>query len=233
MAVPATTGQLREKLFEMEIGDYIMCRALRGSTIALTSIYYLGDVPVSSSTEIPYSGLGSTAGVSGLFYFVKVDKGVLIADRVIFNSITWDQINSKKWIEGEIFESGVIRSLSGGALYSDSNGKKSNADLGFGAFPSVNEWDKYIIKFPTSMMLSDKKLDDIFHYLSNYTWCKETPIYGTWKDSTGNTTTSASNTQRVGRGSNTRVQWGNINYAASSGSYATWGFRPVFEYKEV
>ncbi|WP_339303211.1 hypothetical protein [Paenibacillus sp. FSL R5-0519] len=233
MAVPATTGQLRERVEDMEIGDYIKCGAVRGSTIALTTVYNFGSGAPANSGEIPLAGLGTTAGVGGTFYFIKVDKGLLISDRMIFNSITWDQLNSKNWIEGVTFESGSIRSLSGGVLYADSSGNKSNTDLGFGAFPAINEWDKYLINFPVAKILSGKSLDDVFHHLSNYSWCKETPNYGTWRDKAGNSTTTASNNQRIGRGSNTRAQWSDINYSASGGSYATWGFRPLFEYREV
>ena len=153
MPVPATTGQLRNKISDMEVGDY--CTCMRTSlTLALTKIYNFGS---GSTSEIPLAGLNTTAGVSGSFYFVKVDKGLLVADRVVFNTISWDQLNLVKWIEGVDFESiGIIRSLTGGALYADSNGNKSNADLGFGAWPTINEWDKYLMNFPKSKILSGK-----------------------------------------------------------------------------
>ncbi|WP_127544351.1 hypothetical protein [Paenibacillus amylolyticus] len=232
MAVPATIGQLREKLFEMEIGDYIVWKYDN-----TTSGYIFGG-STTGYTEIPLTGNPlASMPLKYFWYAIKVDKGLLIADRVVSNTTTWDWLNSNKFVESSpriISEtSGVVRCPSGGVAYADANGNKSNTDLGFGAFPTINEWDKNIINFPVTNIISGKKLDDIFHYLDNYTWCKETPISGTWKDKAGNSTTSASNTQRVGRGSNTRAQWGDINYNASSSSSATWGFRPVFEYREV
>lgn len=232
MTAPATTGQLREKLSDMEIGDYIVWKY--DNTI---SGYIFGG-STAGYTDIPLTGNPiASMPLKYFWYAIKVDKGLLIADRVVSNTTTWDWLNSNKFVEGSpriISEtSGVVRCPSGGVAYADASGNKSNADLGFGAFPPINEWDKYIIKFPTNKIVTGENLDGVFHHLNNYTWCKETPIYGTWKDSAGNTTTSASSSQRIGRGSNTRAQWSDINYAASSGSYATWGFRPVFEYKEV
>lgn len=228
MPVPATTGQLRSNIRDMEIGDYIY-----GSYTSASS-YFIGSNQGTTETNLT----GKTGDITGFWYFIKVNKGLLISDRVVWHSTSWDAINAAKLIEGRPLATsdetvGVLRSLTGGALYADANGNKSNTDLRFGVFPTINEWDKYLINFPANKILSGKKLDDVFHYLDNYTWCKETPIYGTWKDSAGNTSTSASSTQRIGRGSNTRAQWGDINYELSSGSYATWGFRPVFEYREV
>ncbi|WP_427051180.1 hypothetical protein [Paenibacillus sp. TC-CSREp1] len=232
MAVPATTGQLRERVEDMEIGDYIVWKY--DSTIT----GYIFGGSTSGYTEIAVTGhpLGSMPA-KYFWYGIKVDKGLLISDRIVSHTVTWDWLNTNKFVEGFPLTisgiSGAVRSLSGGVLYADANGNKSNADLGYGAFPSMNEWDKYIIKFPFNKISTGNTLDDVFHYLTNYTWCRETPIYGTWKDSAGNTSSSASSSHRIGRGSNTRTQWSDLNYAGSSNSSATWGFRPVFEYKEV
>lgn len=231
MAVPATTGQLRERVEDMELGDYIKCGAVRGSTMANTVVYNFGSGAPASSGEIPVSGLGTTAGLGGTFYFVKVDKGLLIADRVIFNSITWDQLNSKQWIEGVPFESGSIRSLSGGVLYSDSNGNKSNADLGYGAFPSINEWDKYIMKSNLGSKATPND-DNVWHHHNVFCWAKETPALGSWTTNKG-TALSATSSSRIVRGFEKRDDNRGVAFTGSSASQSYIGFRPVFEYKEV
>jgi hypothetical protein len=46
--------------------------------------------------------LGS-ATPDGLFNFIKVDEGLLLADRVIQHSISWDTINNAKFMEGNPF----------------------------------------------------------------------------------------------------------------------------------
>lgn len=231
MAVPATTGQLRERVEDMVVGDYIVWKY----DITITGYIFGGST--SGYTEIAVTGHPLANMPSKYFWYaIKVDKGLLISDRVVSHTVTWDWLNSNKFVEGSPRTisgiSGVIRCLSGGVLYADANGNKSNVDLGFGAFPTINEWDTYIVNFPSSKILSGNKLDDIFHYESNYTWCRETPITGSWKDFAGNTS-SSSNSQRIGRGNLNRTQWRNVSFAASSGSFTDWGFRPVFEYKEV
>lgn len=216
MAVPATTGQLRTRVEDMQVGDYIVCSAIRKSSVAATNIFDLG-LPKSIS-EIPYFGLGTTAEVVGIFYFIKVNKGLLIADRGIFNSISWDQLNAAKLIEGAAFEStGVIRALSGGVSFADRTGGKATSDQGFGAFPIINEWDRYIVNFPNSKINNGQTLDDVFHYSNTVNWCKETPIVG------------ASGT-RVIRGINSVDFFGNN---VSSTAVTIYAYRPVFEYKEV
>jgi hypothetical protein len=217
MPAPATTGQLRTNISDMEIGDYISCSVARGSTIALTTIYNLGKGHPSG--EIPLTGLGTTAGIGGMFYFVKVDKGLLIADRVVINTVSWDQLNSSKWVEGVNFESiGKIRSLSGGVSYADGNGNRSNTELGFGGWPTTNEWDSYVINFPSSKISTGKAKDDVFHINGISTLCKETPIISL---------NVASN--RIQRRGDQYFFWSN----PSSYSHALIGFRPVFEYREV
>jgi hypothetical protein len=47
--------------------------------------------------EIPITG---TTTPDGLFYFIKTNKGTLIADRVVQTSISWDALNTTKYIEG-------------------------------------------------------------------------------------------------------------------------------------
>lgn len=212
MPMPATTGQLRSSIGDMEIGDYIVCSAVRSSTTAIN----LKDLGKSVLPEIDLGGLSSIS--SGRFYFIKVDKGLLIADRVVFNTITWDTLNSAKYIEGTIWEGeGKIRAISGGVSYADANGNKSATEQGYGGWPPINEWDKYILGFPQTKILEGKNIDDVFHVDNYSSFCKETPI----------TTTSAN--YRVQRRRDMYPFWSN----PSTYSNVAIGFRPIFEYREV
>jgi hypothetical protein len=101
MPVPATTGQLRTKLSDMQIGDYIACNYVASSN-AVGTFSGLG---TASGSEIPVSGASAP---NGIFYFIKVDKGLLIADRVVQNSISWDALNLGKVIQGLPYDFGSI-----------------------------------------------------------------------------------------------------------------------------
>lgn len=366
MATPATTGQLKTKLEDMNIGDYISCDF--DYTRTWDKMFYnLGKAALS---ELNYTGSLN----SGSFYFVKVDKGLLIADRTLKSSITWDIINSNKYIQsfswnntddlvptmssntlgsivvsasseesasyaawrafdrlnsadktrwitngtttgwykidfgvnnekaiiqytlradtfptgapknwtfeasttgsfageqvvldtrsGVIFPTsgkiifnttnttkyryyrfnitanggyasyleideiefgdivGKIRSLTGGVSYADANGNSSTTSLNFGAWPTNNEWDKYITNFPTGRIQSGKTLDDVFHTSNLASWTQETPIPAI-----------GANTLRVRRGGSTGVN--TFSPIVSSTSSTAQGFRPVFEYTGV
>jgi hypothetical protein len=216
MGVPATVGQLKSNIADMQIGDYIVCNYTASSGAVGTFSNFGG----TAGTEIPVS---SSATPNGTFYFVKVAKGLLVADRVVQHTISWDTLNAGKFIEGKTMTlgttSGILRSLTGGVAYADANGNKSTTDLGYGAFPVNNEWDKYIVNFPQELIQSGKTLDDVFHFTNARTWVQDT-----WYNL---------NTNRVQRGytlANNGAKY--ISYFTSSSSSNTHGFRPVFEYIE-
>ncbi|GEA16820.1 hypothetical protein E308F_30660 [Moorella sp. E308F] len=97
MGVPATSGQLRTSLFDMQIGDYIACRYTATTSGAVGTFRELGTCIAS---EIPVTG---SATPDGLFYFIKVDKGLLIADRVVQHSISWNTLNNGDFIKGKLW----------------------------------------------------------------------------------------------------------------------------------
>lgn len=104
MGVPATTGQLRTKVSDMKIGDYIYCSYIGGSTgpnTVSTTQWNLN----TTKTEISVAG---EATPNGGFYFVKTSKGLLVADRVVNHTVTWDTLNSGKWIQGNPIDFGNI-----------------------------------------------------------------------------------------------------------------------------
>lgn len=98
MAVPNTTGVLRANLADMQVGDYIPCYYYAHSTGVPGSFFNLG---INQGTEIPYA---SQAAINnGLFYFIKVDKGLCIADRNVQHTVNWEYIAnymSSKYIDG-------------------------------------------------------------------------------------------------------------------------------------
>jgi WD40 repeat protein len=103
MAVPNTTGVMRTNLADMQIGDYIPCTYNIPSINIPGCFYNLGE---NKGIEIPYAGINAQDQY-GLFYFVKVDKGTCVADRVIHNSVKWDYIQNYikyYYMEGKILK---------------------------------------------------------------------------------------------------------------------------------
>lgn len=215
MGVPASTGKLVTSLDGMKVGDYIACKYVATSTVGTFS-----EFGSSTATEIPVAG---SATPNGLFYFVKIAKGIICSDRVIQHSVTWDVLNAGKVIQGKPQSfgayAGVIRSLTGGVAYADANGNSSTTDISKGAFPTNNEWDRYIANFNSKLIQSGKTIDDVFHWIAMYTRCQETPILQI-----------VANTSRTIRGNTSLVRFSNTT---SSVSTSTSGFRPVFEYQEA
>lgn len=84
----------RTKLEDMQDGDCIPCRYTAKSSGAAG---YFSEFGTCTADEIPVTG---TATPNGLFYFVKVDDGLLIADRNIQHTISWDVLNNAKLVEG-------------------------------------------------------------------------------------------------------------------------------------
>lgn len=81
---------------DMEIGDCIPCKYQASSGVAGT----FSELGTCNMDSIPFSG---TATPNGLFYFIKVDKGLLVADRVVQHSISWNNLNTQGFVEGKAF----------------------------------------------------------------------------------------------------------------------------------
>lgn len=220
MAVPATTGQLRTSINDMEIGDYIRFNYSANKI----SGGYIDSLNVDSNyPSETLSGYLNNTATKAFAYFVKVDKGLLLADRVIVHSVTWDLLNSNKLIQGlpTVIDNinGKVRSLTGGVAYVDANGNLSITDKGFGAFPINNEWDRYIVNFPTDKIQSGKTLDDVFHWSNSGTLTQDTLSIQL-----------VANTNRARRGLSA-INTLTLNTSSNS-TLANTGFRPVFKYKE-
>lgn len=225
MAAPATSGRLVTTLTGMNIGDYIACQYVVSTSGSVGTFSNLGG---TVGTEIPVSG---SATPNGWFYFIKVDRGLLIADRPVQSNITWDTLNTTKFIQGESWNSGYIRSLTGGCSYADSDGNLSYSasSSNYGNYPQNNEWDKYIVKSNLGGKITAHD-DNVWHYLSVYSWCQDTPINGTFTPVTG-TTATASSSNRMARGTN-NSSWNDFSFAPTTVTTASYCFRPVFQYIE-
>lgn len=109
MGAPATQGRLCLKLAEMEIGDYIRCTYTAPTENVAGEFSDFGGV-VEEVEELPIEP-GTTA--NGYFYYLKVDKGLLVADRKIQKNISGKTLLANGYLEGKnIFQNKLIRILS-------------------------------------------------------------------------------------------------------------------------
>lgn len=222
MPVPNTGGQLRSRIADMEVGDYIVWKS-NGSA-------YIMDGSTEGYTERPVTGASDTDMPYAMTYWygIKVDQGLIVADRVIHTSISWTQLNTWELIEGKPLTlldgtTGVFRSLGGGNAFADADGGRKITDQGFGGWPTNNEWDTYIVKKDYG---NGAGRDDVWHWI-NHKW-------GTWVQETPSGLMNSSNSRRVIRGTNGSVaKVDGLSFDSPNTISSYMGFRPVFEYREV
>lgn len=205
---------IKTRLEDMEIGDKIVCNLATDQAVVPFYLYRLGEIISQYNTPVPVSGLKSgdatASQTRGYFYFIYVGddfKGrkLLIADRNIVHSVSWDTLNTagvatKDGVETKIgLDSTVwktnIRLLTGGV----SDALKANS-----------EWDKYIVngtgggKYPAG---------------DNTTWNWNGIYFWT------STSSSTNASHRAYRGNSNVNTW----YANATTTYAAadTGFRPV------
>lgn len=225
MPAPNTGGVLRSRIQDMKVGDYIVWKS--------NGTAYIMDGSIEGYTERPITGATDTAmPYAGTYWYgIKVDRGLIIADRVIHHTISWNQLNTWELIEGKPMTllggfMGIYRSLGGGNAFADASGARTTTNQGAGAWPINNEWDTYIANKDYG---TGSGRDDVWNYWGVTTWCNETPSLGL---------ADAINTSRVTRGAwkDGTYTYGNVKtmklYASNHSSLFV-GFRPVFEYKEV
>lgn len=238
MAEPKTTGKLCNNVSEMDIGDYIKLGYTNSKDIVKSGHFfdwgYSGE-----ANELPAKGLTSVID-EGYFYFVKVAKGLLVADRTVKRDHNWDSLNKDKYIQGRKETDslapgsvpsgmgGIFRSISGGICVADKDGNKSSTfnnaayTIKTGLWPINNELTRFVLNFPKELIKEGHTINDVFCIKSsdgttNFNWTQETPT-------------------DVGRDKRLHFYVRNEYLSVGSASSSAFGapsFYPVFAYKEL
>ena len=175
--------------------------------------YTFGDTPSADANKLQW---------------VKIkdgDKTLLICDRVILVSVSWDDLNGQGYVTGKtITIDGTkykCRLLTGGS-------NRRNNDWYAGGTPTNNEWDRFITReevitglpapvssdLDTNLNTTDHNSthNQLWHWVGVYSWCQET-----WAENAS---------YRAYRGCNSARRWlGN----SSGYRLVDVGFRPVLE----
>ena len=175
--------------------------------------YTFGDTPSADANKLQW---------------VKIkdgDKTLLICDRVILVSVSWDDLNGQGYVTGKtITIDGTkykCRLLTGGS-------NRRNNDWYAGGTPTNNEWDRFITReevitglpapvssdLDTNLNTTDHNSthNQLWHWVGVYSWCQET-----WAENASS---------RASRGYNSARLWGN---PSSGPRDVRVGFRPVLE----
>lgn len=175
--------------------------------------YTFGDTPSADANKLQW---------------VKIkdgDKTLLICDRVILVSVSWDDLNGQGYVTGKtITIDGTkykCRLLTGGS-------NRRNNDWYAGGTPTNNEWDRFITReevitglpapvssdLDTNLNTTDHNSthNQLWHWVGVYSWCQET-----WAENAS---------FRATRGCNSARFWG---YNSSGRRNVSVGFRPVLE----
>ena len=175
--------------------------------------YTFGDTPSADANKLQW---------------VKIkdgDKTLLICDRVILVSVSWDDLNGQGYVTGKtITIDGTkykCRLLTGGS-------NRRNNDWYAGGTPTNNEWDRFITReevitglpAPVSSDLDtilnttdhNSTHNQLWHWVGVYSWCQET-----WAENASS---------RASRGYFSARHW--LDFS-SGYRYVYVGFRPVLE----
>ena len=175
--------------------------------------YTFGDTPSADANKLQW---------------VKIkdgDKTLLICDRVILVSVSWDDLNGQGYVTGKtITIDGTkykCRLLTGGS-------NRRNNDWYAGGTPTNNEWDRFITReevitglpapvssdLDTNLNTTDHNSthNQLWHWVGVYSWCQET-----WAENAS---------YRAYRGYDSARLW---NSNSSGNRNVRVGFRPVLE----
>ena len=175
--------------------------------------YTFGDTPSADANKLQW---------------VKIkdgDKTLLICDRVILVSVSWDDLNGQGYVTGKtITIDGTkykCRLLTGGS-------NRRNNDWYAGGTPTNNEWARFITReevitglpapvssdLDTNLNTTDHNSahNQLWHWVGVYSWCQETWAENVW--------------YRASRGYSSARLWSCNN---ATRQLAIVGFRPVLE----
>ena len=187
-----------------------------------------GDIPQMSGSMANYTFGDTPSADANKLQWVKIkdgDKTLLICDRVILVSVSWDDLNGQGYVTGKtITIDGAkykCRLLTGGS-------NRRNNDWYAGGTPTNNEWDRFITReevitglpapvssdLDTNLNTTDHNSphNQLWHWAGVYSWCQET-----WAENAS---------LRACRGCRSARRW--YNYS-SGPRYVYVGFRPVLE----
>jgi hypothetical protein len=187
-----------------------------------------GDIPQMSGSMANYTFGDTPSADANKLQWVKIkdgDKTLLICDRVILVSVSWDDLNGQGYVTGKtITIDGTkykCRLLTGGS-------NRRNNDWYAGGTPTNNEWDRFITReevitglpapvssdLDTNLNTTDHNSthNQLWHWVGVYSWCQET-----WAENAS---------YRANRGYNSARYW---YYFSSGDRRVNVGFRPVLE----
>jgi hypothetical protein len=187
-----------------------------------------GDIPQMSGSMANYTFGDTPSADANKLQWVKIkdgDKTLLICDRVILVSVSWDDLNGQGYVTGKtITIDGTkykCRLLAGGS-------NRRNNDWYAGGTPTNNEWDRFITReevitglpapvssdLDTNLNTTDHNSahNQLWHWVGVYSWCQET-----WAENASS---------RAYRGYSSARYW---NYYDATDQNAYVGFRPVLE----
>lgn len=187
-----------------------------------------GDIPQMSGSMANYTFGDTPSADANKLQWVKIkdgDKTLLICDRVILVSVSWDDLNGQGYVTGKtITIDGTkykCRLLAGGS-------NRRNNDWYAGGTPTNNEWDRFITReevitglpapvssdLDTNLNTTDHNSahNQLWHWVGVYSWCQET-----WAENAS---------YRAYRGYNSARYW---VYHTATIRNAFVGFRPVLE----
>ena len=175
--------------------------------------YTLGNTPSAAANKLQWHKIKDG------------DKILLICDRVILVSVSWDDLNAQGYVTGKtVTIDGAkykCRLLTGGSNY-------RNGDTYAGGTPTNNEWDRFITReevisglpaplssdLDTTLNATDKSSahNQFWNWMGVYSWCQETY--------------AANAAGRANRGYDSARNW---HDGSASGRNVSLGFRPVLE----
>ena len=201
MGAPATAGKYVSGLSGMAIDDYIKCVYEAPYSNVAGYFSQLGnkepwievhktidgvEQPVEKEfySELPTTP--SSENISGYFYLIKVDYGMLIADRMVQQAISWETLNKKNYIYGGVFDTVNTRTIKYVDITTSSKtyeeGVDSNKDVTENLNPAddsvvssgMNEWfddyDQKIRKIRRTQVIADSAAGTTTTTITTTTW---------------------------------------------------------------